>query len=186
MEMGDLFHWTQAIGRGAFEAPYDPPSQHRLPGFHFIGRYQRDLRQRSRKGRLQPKSHTIMSTLVSDWRGANTPLMPYHGAGKIAPTTMTEQEILCTRILLSLRFSSPSIPVSTCNKHRKPSSHLSAQFLQAVDRVGRTARRSMDTHIRNIFSQPRACTSIRRLSALFAFSADLRRLRCTLQLTRVR
>ena len=35
----------------------------------------------------------------------------------------------------------------------------------------------MDTHIRNIFSQPRACTSIRRLSALFAFSANLRRLR---------
>jgi hypothetical protein len=69
MEMGDLFRWTQAIGRGAFEAPCDPPSQHRLPGFHLPGRYQRDLRQRSRKGRLQ-QSHTIMSTLVSDWRGA--------------------------------------------------------------------------------------------------------------------
>jgi hypothetical protein len=70
-----------------------------------------------------------------------------------------------------------------CNKHRKSSSHLNTHFffLQAVDRVGRTARRSMDTHIRNVFSQPRACTSIRRLSALFAFSADLRRLRRPLQ-----
>ncbi|KAI0280802.1 hypothetical protein BGY98DRAFT_293472 [Russula aff. rugulosa BPL654] len=53
-------------------------------------------------------------------------------------------------------------------------SEISASALEkAVDRVGRTARRSMDTHVRNIFSQPRACTSIRRLSALFAFSADL-------------
>jgi hypothetical protein len=59
MEMGDLFYRTQAIGRGAFEAPHDPPSQHRLPGFHLPGRYQRDLRQRSRKGRPFQQSHTI-------------------------------------------------------------------------------------------------------------------------------
>jgi len=53
-------------------------------------------------------------------------------------------------------------------------SEISGSGLEkAVDRVGRTARRSMDTHIRNIFSQPRACTSIHRLSALFAFSASL-------------
>ena len=58
MEMGDLFHWTQAIGRGAFKASHYPNSQHRLPGFHLPGRYQRDLRQRSRKGRVQ-QSHTI-------------------------------------------------------------------------------------------------------------------------------
>ncbi|KAI0303729.1 hypothetical protein B0F90DRAFT_1317740 [Multifurca ochricompacta] len=44
---------------------------------------------------------------------------------------------------------------------------------QAIDRIGRTARRSVDTHIRNIFSQSRICTSIRRISALFAFSANL-------------
>jgi hypothetical protein len=81
MEMGDLFHWTQAIGRGALEAPHDPPSQHRLPGFHLPGRYQRDLRQRSRKGRLL-QSHTIVSTLVSDWRGANAPSCPIMGLGE--------------------------------------------------------------------------------------------------------
>jgi len=53
-------------------------------------------------------------------------------------------------------------------------SEISGSGLEkAVDRVGRTARRSIDTHIRNIFSQPRACTSIRRLSALFAFSSNL-------------
>lgn len=57
MEMGDLFHWTQAIGRGAFEASHDPNSQHRLPGLHLPGHYQRDLRRRSRKGRPQ-RTHT--------------------------------------------------------------------------------------------------------------------------------
>jgi hypothetical protein len=76
MEMGDFFYWTQAIGRGPFEASHDAPSQHRLPGLHLPGRYQRDLRQRSRKGRLFQQSHTIMSTLVSDWRGANAPSCP--------------------------------------------------------------------------------------------------------------
>ena len=59
MEMGDLFYWAQAIGRRAFEASPDSSSQHRLPGFHLPGRYQRDLRQRSRKGR-PPQSHTII------------------------------------------------------------------------------------------------------------------------------
>lgn len=53
-------------------------------------------------------------------------------------------------------------------------SEISGSGLEkAVDRVGRTARRSIDTHIRNVFSQPRACTTIHRLSALFAFSANL-------------
>jgi hypothetical protein len=53
----------------------------------------------------------FMSTLVSDRRGANPPCPIMGPAGPIAPTAMTEQEILCTRIL-SLWFSSPSIPVS--------------------------------------------------------------------------
>ncbi|KAH9960869.1 hypothetical protein BC827DRAFT_368369 [Russula dissimulans] len=53
-------------------------------------------------------------------------------------------------------------------------SEISGSDLEkAVDRVGRTARRSVDTHIRNIFSHPRACTTIRRFSALFAFSDNL-------------
>ncbi|KAH9987328.1 hypothetical protein BJV74DRAFT_878371 [Russula compacta] len=53
-------------------------------------------------------------------------------------------------------------------------SEISGSDLEkVVDRVGRAARRSVDTHIRNIFSQPRACTSIRRMSALFAFSTNL-------------
>ncbi|KAI9461604.1 hypothetical protein BJY52DRAFT_186079 [Lactarius psammicola] len=52
-------------------------------------------------------------------------------------------------------------------------SEISSNDLEkTVDRIGRTARRSVDTHIRNIFSQPRICTSVRRVSALFAFSAN--------------
>ncbi|KAN0124596.1 hypothetical protein V8E53_015783 [Lactarius tabidus] len=52
-------------------------------------------------------------------------------------------------------------------------SEISTNDLEkAVDRIGRTARRSVDTHIRNIFSQPRICTSLRRVSALFAFNAN--------------
>lgn len=52
-------------------------------------------------------------------------------------------------------------------------SEISTNDLEkTVDRIGRTARRSVDTHIRNIFSQPRICTSLRRVSALFAFNAD--------------
>jgi hypothetical protein len=82
MEMGDLFNWTQAIGSRAFEAPHDPPSQHRLPGLHLSGRYQRDLRQRSRKGRSFQQTHTITSTLVSDWRGANAPSCPIMRLGQ--------------------------------------------------------------------------------------------------------
>jgi hypothetical protein len=87
---------------------------------------------------------------------------------------MTAQEILCTGMVLVTFYSG-------VQQTQKPS-HLSTT-LQAVDRVGRTARRSMDTHIRNVFSQPRTCTSIRRLSALFAFSANPRKLRCPHQLT---
>ncbi|KAH9063874.1 hypothetical protein EDB87DRAFT_1673248 [Lactarius vividus] len=52
-------------------------------------------------------------------------------------------------------------------------SEISGNDLEkAVDRIGRTARRSVDTHIRNVFTQPRICTSLRRVSALFAFSSN--------------
>ncbi|KAI0264391.1 hypothetical protein BC834DRAFT_993795 [Gloeopeniophorella convolvens] len=44
---------------------------------------------------------------------------------------------------------------------------------KAVDQIGRTARRSMDTHIRNIFMHPQISTSLRRISALFDFSTNL-------------
>ncbi|KAF8623689.1 hypothetical protein AX17_007387 [Amanita inopinata Kibby_2008] len=44
---------------------------------------------------------------------------------------------------------------------------------KAVDRLGRTARRSVDTHIRNVLSKPRMATAIRRMTAIFNFVSEL-------------
>jgi len=43
---------------------------------------------------------------------------------------------------------------------------------KAVDKVGRTARRTIDTHIKNVFSKPRIATAMRRMTAMFNFSPD--------------
>ncbi|PFH53070.1 hypothetical protein AMATHDRAFT_1499 [Amanita thiersii Skay4041] len=44
---------------------------------------------------------------------------------------------------------------------------------KAVDKAGRTARRSVDTHIKNALSKPRLATTIRRMSAVYNFTPDL-------------
>jgi len=44
---------------------------------------------------------------------------------------------------------------------------------KAVDRVGRTARRAVDTHIKHAISKPRVATTIRRMTAMFNFSSEL-------------
>jgi hypothetical protein len=51
--------------------------------------------------------------------------------------------------------------------------------MKAVDKIGRTARRTVDTHIKNVLSKPRVATTMRRMSAMFNFSADLRMLAVT-------
>ena len=48
--------------------------------------------------------------------------------------------------------------------------------VKAVDKIGRTARRTVDTHIRNVFAKPRVATTMRRMTAMFNFSPDLRAL----------
>jgi hypothetical protein len=45
---------------------------------------------------------------------------------------------------------------------------------QAVDKVGRTARRAADTHLKNALAKPRVATSLRRMTAIFSFATDLR------------
>lgn len=45
---------------------------------------------------------------------------------------------------------------------------------QAVDKIGRTARRTVDTHVRHAVSRPRAATTLRRMTAMFNFTPDLR------------
>ncbi|KAK2460886.1 hypothetical protein APHAL10511_007356 [Amanita phalloides] len=44
---------------------------------------------------------------------------------------------------------------------------------KAVDRVGRTARRTIDTHIKHAISKPRVATAIRRMTAVFDFVSEL-------------
>ncbi|KAF8807016.1 hypothetical protein BYT27DRAFT_7190726 [Phlegmacium glaucopus] len=44
---------------------------------------------------------------------------------------------------------------------------------RAVDKVGRTARRTVDTHIKNALSKPRVATTMRRMTAMFNFLPDL-------------
>ncbi|KDQ57166.1 hypothetical protein JAAARDRAFT_178741 [Jaapia argillacea MUCL 33604] len=44
---------------------------------------------------------------------------------------------------------------------------------KAVDKVGRTARRTTDTHIKHAISKPRVATALRRMTAMFNFIPDL-------------
>ncbi|KAJ7931451.1 hypothetical protein B0H13DRAFT_1701997 [Mycena leptocephala] len=44
---------------------------------------------------------------------------------------------------------------------------------KAVDKVGRTARRSVDTHVKNAMAKPRVATALRRITAMFNFENNL-------------
>ncbi|KAJ7170607.1 hypothetical protein C8R43DRAFT_56586 [Mycena crocata] len=44
---------------------------------------------------------------------------------------------------------------------------------KAVDKVGRTARRSVDTHVKNAMAKPRVATALRRITAMFNFIPEL-------------
>ncbi|EPT05644.1 hypothetical protein FOMPIDRAFT_1155488 [Fomitopsis schrenkii] len=55
-----------------------------------------------------------------------------------------------------------------------PVSELSdADLEKAIDKVGRTARRTADTHVKHAVSRPRAATTLRRMTAVFNFTPDL-------------
>lgn len=47
-------------------------------------------------------------------------------------------------------------------------------LLQAVDKMTRTARRSMDTHVRHAMSRPKNATTLRRITAMLNQTATLR------------
>ncbi|KAJ7158819.1 hypothetical protein C8R46DRAFT_401649 [Mycena filopes] len=44
---------------------------------------------------------------------------------------------------------------------------------KAIDKVGRTARRSVDTHVKNAMAKPRVATALRRITAMFNFENNL-------------
>jgi hypothetical protein len=48
-------------------------------------------------------------------------------------------------------------------------------YSQAVDKLGRTARRTVETHIKNAFSKPRVATAVRRMTAILNFVQDPRK-----------
>ncbi|KAK0204748.1 hypothetical protein DFS33DRAFT_1322514 [Desarmillaria ectypa] len=48
-----------------------------------------------------------------------------------------------------------------------------AELTKAVDKVGQTARRNVDIHIKNAISKPRIATVLRRITAMFNFASDL-------------
>ncbi|KAF8656835.1 hypothetical protein AX16_002383 [Volvariella volvacea WC 439] len=62
-----------------------------------------------------------------------------------------------------LAFSSPDA-VST---------QIDTDVEKAVDKVGRTARRTVDTHIKHALSKPLVATTLRRMTALFNFTSEL-------------
>ncbi|KAM5538552.1 hypothetical protein V8D89_007885 [Ganoderma adspersum] len=47
---------------------------------------------------------------------------------------------------------------------------------KSVDKVGRTARRTLDTHVRNALSRPLLATTLQRITAMFNFVPDLPRI----------
>ncbi|KAI0696256.1 hypothetical protein BC835DRAFT_1343011 [Cytidiella melzeri] len=53
------------------------------------------------------------------------------------------------------------------------SAQTEADLEKSVDKVGRTARRTVDTHIRTAISKPRVTTSLRRMTAVFNFLPDM-------------
>ena len=63
------------------------------------------------------------------------------------------------------------------SKTQKSRQQRTLMHFQAVDKVGRTARRTMETHIKNAFSKPRVATAVRRMAALLNFVPDLRKCR---------
>ncbi|KAI6003419.1 hypothetical protein EDC04DRAFT_2971294 [Pisolithus marmoratus] len=63
-----------------------------------------------------------------------------------------------------LAFSTPN-PVGDLNED---------DLEKAIDKIGRIARRTVDTHIKNALSKPRLATTLRRMTAVFHFISDLR------------
>ncbi|KAI5982267.1 hypothetical protein EDD15DRAFT_2325177 [Pisolithus albus] len=61
---------------------------------------------------------------------------------------------------------------------------LGAEDLEkAIDKIGRTARRTVDTHIKNALSKPRLATSLRRMTAVFNFISDLPKITTAIEAT---
>ncbi|KIP05010.1 hypothetical protein PHLGIDRAFT_129130 [Phlebiopsis gigantea 11061_1 CR5-6] len=81
---------------------------------------------------------------------------------KVSADVLSQHLIMPLISVTHLAFSS-SDPVSELS---------SSDLEQAVDKVARTARRSVDTHVKHAMTKPRVATSLSRMSAILNFVPD--------------
>ncbi|KAF5359724.1 hypothetical protein D9756_003364 [Leucocoprinus leucothites] len=118
---------------------------------------------------LQDIAFSLESTSFS-WRW-ETCFVGY----KLSADTISKQLVLPLISTNHLLFTSPEpIQVMTDTDVEKVYLALCTCLLywtnriaQTVDKIGRTARRSLDTHIKNSLSKPRVSTILRRMTAIF-------------------
>lgn len=91
------------------------------------------------------------------WRWDTYPL-----GAKAAADVLSRQLIMPLISVTHLAFSSAD-PVSELSE---------ADLEKAVDKVGRTARRTVDTHVKHTVSRPRVATTLRRMTAVFNYLPD--------------
>ncbi|KAJ3555697.1 hypothetical protein NM688_g2433 [Phlebia brevispora] len=92
------------------------------------------------------------------WRWETYSLGP-----KVAADTLSKHLIMPLISVTHLAFSSAD-PVSELSE---------ADLAKTVDKIGRTARRTLDTHVKHAISRPRVATTLRRMTAMFNFLPDL-------------
>jgi len=103
---------------------------------------------------------------------------------RISAEVISRQIIMPLMSTAHLAFSSPNSvgemsesELETVSEARPPSYVLmirSGLHAQAVDKLGRTARRTPGMHMRNAISKPRLATAIRRMTATLNFLVELR------------
>lgn len=64
--------------------------------------------------------------------------------------------------------------VNSCFSNLDAPELIPIRVTQAVDKIGRSAKRTMDVHVKNAITKPRVATAIRRMTAIFNAAPDLR------------
>ncbi|THH02766.1 hypothetical protein EW026_g122 [Hermanssonia centrifuga] len=113
-----------------------------------------------------------------DWRSQTLDLLTaLHSLGGITDTSFdivesrnaVSSDVLSKHLIMPL-ISATHLAFSSAD----PVSELSeADLEKAVDKVGRTARRTVDTHVKHAISRPRVATTLRRMTAMFNFLSDM-------------
>ncbi|TBU24047.1 hypothetical protein BD311DRAFT_767367 [Dichomitus squalens] len=85
---------------------------------------------------------------------------------KLSADILSKHLILPLISMAHLAFSSAD-PLATISE---------TDLEKTVDKVGRSARRTLDTHVRNALSRPLLATTLQRMSAVFNFVPDLPRI----------